>query len=187
MRPFVGSPDYLFDSQNTPNLIAKKLAIAIEEQIPTIAQCVGTGEVVEEGTVLVTLKWASKENLEQVRTLTISISNDVLSRDYSDDGEEVDLPTDGTFNTSITATGEGIPATDSAGTSGIVLSSAAGNVLRFNLLSSGASTPANTLAYVNGSPVAQLTMLSRYLGQPFSLTIGTQVYTGIFVDPSVDL
>lgn len=75
MRPFsAGTPDYTFRSTNTPNLIAKKLDVAVEEQCPTIAQCNGSGRVADDGTVIVQLNWTPKEQLEQVRSLTIGIS-----------------------------------------------------------------------------------------------------------------
>lgn len=75
MRPYsAGTPDYTFRATNTPNLIAKKLDIAVEEQCPTIAQCNSTGSVDDEGTVIVKLCWTAKNEPERTRSLTIGIS-----------------------------------------------------------------------------------------------------------------
>lgn len=60
LRPYLGSPDYIFTSTQTANLIAKKLDIAIEEQCPTIAQCNGIGRFASEGTMIVELFWSPK-------------------------------------------------------------------------------------------------------------------------------
>lgn len=74
IRPYTcGTKDLLFDSQNAPNLIAKKLDVAVEEQCPTIAQCNGSGRVADDGTVIVQLNWTPKQQ-PQVRSLTIGIS-----------------------------------------------------------------------------------------------------------------
>jgi hypothetical protein len=74
MRPYTaGTNDLLFDSQNAPNLIAKKLDVAVEEQCPTIAQCSGSGRVADDGTVIVQLNWTPKAQ-PQIRSLTIGVS-----------------------------------------------------------------------------------------------------------------
>lgn len=74
LRPYTaGTKDLLFDSQNAPNLIAKKLDVAIEEQCPTIAQCNGSGRVADDGTVVIQLNWTPKEQSEHVRSLTIGV------------------------------------------------------------------------------------------------------------------
>jgi hypothetical protein len=63
MRPYTaGTPDYTFTTLTTPDLIAKKLAIAIEEQCPTIASCAGTGSIRDNGLAAVQLDWVAKSS-----------------------------------------------------------------------------------------------------------------------------
>lgn len=73
MRPYTaGTPDYLFASASTPDLIAKKLDVAIEEQCPTIAQCNGSGRFSDDGTMVVTLLYTPKLGAASSIALRIS-------------------------------------------------------------------------------------------------------------------
>lgn len=75
MRPYsAGTPDYTFSTLTIPDLIAKKLAIAIEEQCPTIASCEGLGTISDNGLAVVQLNWAAKSDTEKVRSLRIGIT-----------------------------------------------------------------------------------------------------------------
>jgi hypothetical protein len=74
MRPYTaGTPDFTFRSTTVPDLIAKKLAIAVEEQCPTIARCIGLGRVSDQGTVIVELYWTPKQSLEQQSILRFEV------------------------------------------------------------------------------------------------------------------
>lgn len=75
MRPYsTGTPDFTFSTLTTPDLIAKKLAIAVEEQCPTIASCEGFGTIDDEGLAVVQLNWAAKNEPEKVRSLRIGVA-----------------------------------------------------------------------------------------------------------------
>ncbi|HEY9885513.1 MAG TPA: hypothetical protein V6C98_18055 [Thermosynechococcaceae cyanobacterium] len=75
MRVSAGTPDFTFSTLTTPDLIAKKLAIAVEEQCPTIQSCTGLGTVDDNGLVIVVLNWVAKIEPERVRTLRIRVSD----------------------------------------------------------------------------------------------------------------
>ncbi|HEY9747267.1 MAG TPA: Ig-like domain-containing protein [Allocoleopsis sp.] len=75
MRPYTaGTPDFTFSTVNVPSLIAQKLAIAIEEQCPTIARCQGIGSVNDSGMVVAELYWTPKAE-PKPQTLRIGIGN----------------------------------------------------------------------------------------------------------------
>lgn len=69
-----GTPDFTFSTLTTPDLIAKKLAIAVEEQCPTIASCTGLGRVDDNGLVIVELRWTAKVEPERVRSLRLAVT-----------------------------------------------------------------------------------------------------------------
>lgn len=74
MRPYTaGTPDFTFRSTGVPDLIAKKLAIAVEEQCPTIASCTGAGSVSDQGAVIVELFWVAKSALAQRQVLRFEV------------------------------------------------------------------------------------------------------------------
>jgi hypothetical protein len=76
MRPYTtGTPDFTFVTITTPDLIAKKLAIAIEEQCPTVAGCVGFGSINNEGLAVVQLNWVPKSTgNNEVQSLKIGVT-----------------------------------------------------------------------------------------------------------------
>lgn len=75
MRPFTaGTPDFTFETLTTPDLIAKKLAIAVEEQCPTISTCSGLGSINDAGLAVVQLNWVAKDEPERVRSLRIGVT-----------------------------------------------------------------------------------------------------------------
>ncbi len=75
MRPFsAGTPDFTFSTLTTPDLIAKKLAIAVEEQCPTIASCAGFGSINDGGLAVVQLNWTAKTEPDRVRSLRMGVS-----------------------------------------------------------------------------------------------------------------
>lgn len=75
MRPYsAGTPDYTFSTLTTPDLISKKLSVAVEEQCPTIATCAGIGSIDDTGLAVVQLNWVAKSNPDDVRSLKIGVT-----------------------------------------------------------------------------------------------------------------
>lgn len=75
MRPYqAGTPDYTFRANQTPNIISNKLAVAIEEQCPSIKSVIGVGEITDDGTVTARFYWTPKQEPETTRLLTIGVS-----------------------------------------------------------------------------------------------------------------
>lgn len=76
LRPYTaGTIDFTFSSVTAPSAIAKKMAIAIEEQCPTIAKCVGLGRIGDNGTMIVQLVYAPKLDPSSNQTLTLSVTS----------------------------------------------------------------------------------------------------------------
>jgi hypothetical protein len=69
-----GTPDFTFSTVTTPDLIAKKLAIAVEEQCPTIASCSGFGSISDGGTATVQLNWIAKSEPEKAQSLRMGVT-----------------------------------------------------------------------------------------------------------------
>lgn len=75
MRPYsAGTPDYTFSTVTTPDLIAKKLAISVEEQCPTISSCAGLGAIDDTGLTVVQLNWVPALDPENTRSLKIGVT-----------------------------------------------------------------------------------------------------------------
>jgi hypothetical protein len=75
MRPYTaGTPDFTFSTLTTPDLIAKKLSVAVEEQCPTIASCAGFGSINDEGLAVVRLNWVAKIEPDRVRSLRMRVT-----------------------------------------------------------------------------------------------------------------
>lgn len=76
MRPYTaGTPDFTFSTLTTPDLIAKKLSVAVEEQCPTVANCAGFGSISDEGLAVVQLNWTPKSEPDRVQSLKIGLEN----------------------------------------------------------------------------------------------------------------
>lgn len=63
---------------------------------------------------------------------------------------------------------------------GITLAASAGDVLKFNALTTGGSAPASMDINIGGAQVASVAYLDRYNGQPFSFTHAGVAHTGSF-------
>lgn len=63
---------------------------------------------------------------------------------------------------------------------GVTLAASAGDVMKFNELTTGGSAPANMDINMNGAQVASVAYLDRYNGKPFSFTHGGVTRTGAF-------
>ncbi len=73
LRPFTaGTANFVFDSVNTPNLIAKKLDIAIEHQCPSIARSNAIGRFANDGTMVIQIFYSPKVGEQQSIALRVN-------------------------------------------------------------------------------------------------------------------
>lgn len=185
-----GSPDYLFDSQKTPNLIAKKLAVAVEEQCPTISQCNGSGTVAEEGVVQVILKWVAKEDFDQAgKILRIGITPSA-SPSPSPSPEPTPTPTPdpvgdpfASFDQSLTILTNYQSVNDTI--NNVVFNSAIGNKIGYDNSTNPFDPPSVTNLLLNGDPIGFFTYPGNMVGKAVSVLINAidRIYVGSTDNP----
>lgn len=90
------------------------------------------------------------------------------------------------YDTTLTVATTGTPVAAAT----VTLTGNAGDLMRFNARSTGASLPASMLLFVGTTQVAQVDITDRYLGDRFSYTAGGVTYNGtgnVFTNGNVTL